>query len=135
MSDQAINLIQHIADQLGLAVTHLWPEMVLRFWIQSLINVVVEVLLITASIIASVITVKKITRYHQAQQDQYTEALRSQRSYVSHMDYETIGADLVAGSILLGCLVFIIAPLFGLSNDVSNVFAPEAGLAMRLLGK
>lgn len=119
--DKFADVLQGIADKLGVAAIHLWPEMVRYTWAQAVGQLVVTALAVLGLALYVQFLLPRMIRDWRAPEGTLTNEETSVCLIVTFV------------GVVLG--LFAIATLAGVSNSVATVLAPEGATISKLLEK
>lgn len=128
--DQLADVLQRIADKLGLATVYLWPEMVRYTWAKAVADCVVSILVLIGLGIGTQQAVRAGTR-HVATKRAEVEAARNSWDRYREVDnfdlyiFGTIGAAIA--------VVVVIICLTAITHQLPALIAPEGATITRLL--
>lgn len=124
-ADRMVNLISQMAERLGYEGARLWPQMVAMTFVRSLCWLVVDPLIV----LASVMIVRKLWGMRQAERQRIVQ----EGHY--HSSVDTMGWDMVVTITSVACGVLSGIALCSMPGALTGVLFPEATTVLHLVGK
>lgn len=130
--DKAIELLENLAEQLGVAVEYLWATLIRQQYVQGVTDIIIAVfgiiVVVLLAIYAPKITKGTNNKYKALAEDRRKNGTGYEGSYdISSCEedkYELLAKAVPVLSIIVGCIVFLLIVIFIVSG-IQQLINPD----------